>query len=129
MHLSSPSSSSLHETRELLATRILDSYEKVLAILSGWYPTGEPSPATGGPAGPSSFRCRSESPPSRGGGGGAGGPIRQGVTESPPQQHNNHQQQLTSQEETLENLVRGLRSHNRGLGLPVPESPTIPSPI
>ncbi|KAK4766562.1 hypothetical protein SAY87_008204 [Trapa incisa] len=128
MHLSSPSSSSLHETRELLATRILDSYEKVLAILSGWYPTGEPSPATGGPAGPSSFRCRSESPPSRGGGGGAGGPIRQGVTESSPQQHNNHQQQLTSQEETLENLVRGLRVITEDLDSQLQNHPPLPPP-
>ncbi|KAK4749723.1 hypothetical protein SAY87_027172 [Trapa incisa] len=74
-HLSSPSSSSSsHETRELLAFGILDSCEKALAILNWRYPMGETSPAKGGPtgAGPSSFG-RSESPPSLGGGGGTSG--------------------------------------------------------
>lgn len=68
VHLNSPSSSSSsHETREVLATRILASYGKALSMLDRRYPMGEPSPA-GGSAGPATFR-KSESPPSLGGGG------------------------------------------------------------
>lgn len=66
-HLNSPSSSSSsHEAREVLAMRILASYEKALSMLNWRHPMGEPSQAAGS-AGPATFH-RSESPPSLGGG-------------------------------------------------------------